>query len=396
MLKKLLIQCAPFIPKNKFVLISIIAGALILAFGISFFVTSSSCITVKQKRPVEGSQGYRVWFGDALQSFNHRGQKICVPDGWEALGATKFGDGWAQYEQHLTGILINKKYFTEQELTFTESNYRVRLLYTASASSHQASEYIRMVTNTFEEVGALYNDTPQEERIPHTVLVTAGLVGVYPNDTLIYPDPRETLTIFVRDHRDVRSEELLIHAVMHLYNRFREESTREYQYNQEPLGAEDFQELEATWAETALRISTPGRTTRLEYLYNVHTAVQTDDFSRITGPPFDEKRAFEQIDPSVIVNKNTSYSNAQYGHYILAPLSMVAVDGLLVQKNTSTDVQEILAKIHTHQETNFFDELRRYLSESDVQRVTRWMQNGETIPVELVESALAYYESKSR
>ena len=47
---------------------------------------------------------------------------------------------------------------------------------------------------------------------------------------------------------------------------------------------EDWQELVATWTESAFLASDKGRERRLRYLYRVHAAVRDDDFSRIHTP----------------------------------------------------------------------------------------------------------------
>lgn len=373
--------------------LALLAGvAFLLAAVLQLIVFPQICEDVKEIRHKEGTQGFRVWFSDKLWTFEHKGRNICIPEGWRAVGAEEINEeeGWARFERNLTGILIHEDSFAEREVTVPESPYVVTLLYPTSVETI-AEDYERIVKNTFSNVGALFPNNTETKK--HTVLVTIGVEETLPQEESVYPDPRESMTIFFSHPNSFRGEELFIHAVMHLHNRFREDLTA-YQNNQNPLFPEDFQELEATWAESAFRSSSEGRLLRANYMYNVHTAVQNKNFTLIEGPPFDNERAFESIEPNVIAEEGTSHVNIQYGHYILAPLAMVAIDGLLQEYGAAADVEIILTRIHANDTVNFFDELRRYIPESELQNIDGWMFGGETVPFSLIQRALQYYETR--
>ena len=363
---------------------------LVVVIAVGRYAFAPECYTVRERVPAEGTQGYQTWYGEDVQSFYHRNRVMCIPDGWRAIGAIETGDGWARYERGKTGVMLREEAFLSRTLTFETSNYAVTLLYPAATSKAALAEYERIVENAFNRVGALFNDAPTQSPRPHTVLVTAGLGGAHPEAPLIYPDPRESVTVFVRSPYDTRAEELLIHAVVHLYNRFRTDFTG-YQKNQSPLQAADFQELEATWAETAFRSSSAGRESRLAYLYTVHTAVKTGNFDLVTGPPFDNKQEFENITPSVVVPRDASELDIQYGHYVLAPLSLVAVDELLYEAGAPATVEKILTKIHAGEADNLFEELARYFNDEKLNTIWRWMDGQETIPQKLIQTASSRY-----
>ena len=373
----------------KIVLLPLVFVALVAVIAGGRLLFAPECYTIRERVPQEGSQGYRTWYGENLKSFYHRNRTMCIPDGWRAIGAIETGDGWARYERDKTGIMIREHSFSERRLTFKDSSYAVTLLYPKDTSEYLLKAYARVIENAFNRTGSLFGDEG-DAVIEHTVLVTAGLGGAHPEAPLIYPDPRESVTVFVRSPYDTRAEELLIHAVVHLYNRFRTDFTG-YQKNQSPLQAADFQELEATWAETAFRSSSAGRESRLAYLYTVHIAVKTGNFDLITGPPFDNKQEFENITPSVVVPRDASELDIQYGHYVLAPLALVAVDGLLYEAGAPATVEKILTKIHAGEADNLFEELARYFDDEELNTIWRWMSEGETIPLELIENASAHY-----
>lgn len=380
-----------YLKTQKYLLVGLGLLALITAGVFNWVIFAPSCIIPEEKRAVEGTQGYRIWFGETLKSFKHFNRKICVSDGWEAVGASERGDGWVRFGKDYTGILIARDGFIEKTLSFEKSNYRVRILFPADIEQSRERTYEASISNAFERVGALYGDSKTDTPIPHVVLVTTGLADQNHGEETVYPDPRENVTIFVRDPHSIRGEELFIHAVTHLYNRFNKNFTA-YQKHQSPLTPEDVQELEATWAETAFRLQRNGREYRLNYLYNVHTAVQTNNFSLITEPPFDNENVFSDIEPSILVTPETSQVNIQYGHYVLAPLAMLALEGLLETQDAPADVEEILTRIHTAGMLNFFDELTRYIPDDELNEVKGWLYTGKTVPFELIQKGFLHYQ----
>ncbi|MBX9765194.1 hypothetical protein K2X83_00975 [Patescibacteria group bacterium] len=362
-----------------------------LAGGLLYYATTIGCSDMPQSvTPVMGSQGFRLWSGPTLISFEHGDKKICIPSGWEALGEETSGNGWARYEKGVSGLTIKKDAFAEAKLTFISSGYEVHFVYPKNTPAGELELYEATIRSAFENVGALFNDSHKNEKRRHTILVTPGVERADELRTPIYPDPRKNLSPYMQPPTSARGEELLIHAIAHLYNRQRAD-LRAYQKNQLPIPAEDFQELEASWSEIAYRTSDSGRRARINYLYNVHTAVQTKNFSLIHTAPFNGDRAgFENIAPNIVVPPDASFLNAQYGHYILGPLTMVAIEGMLAAKNADT-VEKILSRVHA-ENMPFINELSKYLSPEEIAAAKSWMFDGGTIPRALVDAGLTRYE----
>ncbi len=371
----------------KRILIGIGVAALFALAALYFLpLLSSNCLKIEDQKSVAGSQGYRIWSGETLKSFEHAGKRVCVPQGWQAVGATEEGTGWATFEKGMTGVLIRSDAFTSRVIEPTQSSYSVTILYPITTDEKLVERYVGIIENAFDRVGRLFNDVPKDSRRPHTVLITAGITG----NERIYPDPTANISIFMRTPEHPRAEELFIHAVTHLYNRHRIDLIG-YEKLQAPFAEEDWQELEATWAETAFTMSDLLEA-RVDYLYNVHTAVRTGDFSLITEPPFNDQTAFEKITENAVVKPGSPSLDYQYGHYILAPLSMFGVEGLLRQVDSKTDVEDILRKIHNGKANNFFDELKTLLTAEQMEHVRAWFEGEETVPKGLVDVALDYYK----
>lgn len=371
----------------------ILAGAtLLITFSgaLTYYLTDIGCSSIPPVAVTEGSQGYRTWSGPSLTTFEHQGKKICVTDGWEPLGEAASGNGWAQFENNLTGIFIRSADFEEKKLSFVFSSYEVQLVYPKTTSAEELELYEGTVQNAFERIGKLFNDSKDRPKRTHTILVTPGIERTDGSTTPIYPDPRADLSIYVRPPTSGRGEELLIHAIAHLYNRQREDLAG-YQKNQSPIPAGDFQELEASWTELIYRTSQSGRDARREYLYNIHTAVQTRNFSLLKSYPFNSsKEEFDSIRPNVTLQSGASFLEEQYTHYILGPLVMSAIEGLLIEKKATANLETILSNLHRTNE-NFFSALARELGESDMDMVRAWMFEGKTIPYELVQLGINSY-----
>jgi hypothetical protein len=362
-------------------------GALIL-IGILFWGdprTIPNCFPIPTAANQEGTQGYRLWSGESLKSFDTGGKRICIPPGWQPVGEISSGPGFAEFPPNLTGVIIKTDSFASTTITLTNSSYNVTVLYPIATPPALVPAYAALVTHAFNTVGKLFADSSSiSPTRPHTVLITAGLAGDTRGDgTRVYPDPGPNATMLVRSLDQPRSGELFIHAITHLYNRERPDLDA-YENNQSPLKASDWQELEATWSETAFTESEALRLLRVQYLYQVHTAVETQNFSLISGPPFNDAVAFKRIKKSVAVPEDASYLDEQYGHYILAPLVLIATEGLLIQNHTGTSVEKILTDLHTGKSTSFFDALAAVLPKEKVTEVTQWMQGEKTIPQELV------------
>ncbi len=371
----------------------ILAGitlAILCAAALVQYTTAIGCSPIPPVTPMMGSQGFRAWSGPTLISFEHGGKKICIDEGWTALGEKDSGTGWATFEKEKTGVAVQKSAFSEKTLTFVYSAYEVRLIYPKNIPPAELELYEATVRNAFERVGKLFNDSKDNPKRTHTVLLTPGVERTDGLQTPVYPDARENLSIYVQPPQSARGEELILHAIAHLYNRERPDLLA-YQKHQSPLPPGDFQELEASWSESAYRTSNAGLRSRAAYLYNVHTAVQMKNFSLITAAPFNaDKKEFEDIRPSVVVPSDASFLTAQYGHYILGPLTMLATEGMLRENKAGITIEKILSRVHA-EKTNYFETLSEYLSSEEMAALKSWMFEKVTVPYALVEAGMKTY-----
>lgn len=350
----------------------------------AYFMYPRDCYPAHIYSKAQGSQGYRIWENEIFISFEHHGRKICVPVGWAPVGAATASDTWAIFDTGRTGVLIRKDAFSTSQIEATGTRYVITLLYPSTTSPEDIIRYTELVQNAFSVLGSFYGDTAAPSQ--HTVLLTHGLDP----DAFVYPDPSKNLTVMMRHPKDPRGEELLIHAVAHLYNRYSDRE-RKYLEHQGPFTAEEFQELEATWAEIAFAHTDAVRMNRIEYLFHVHSALMNKTYEVVTEPPFNDTSAFSRVVPSIMVPEGGSYLDFQYGHYVLAPLVMVAVDGLLAERGSPATVEQILSDLHRKGEQNFLDRVSSYLTKDDLAAINSWIWGTRAIPRTLIDQGVARY-----
>lgn len=374
--------------------------ALVLLVGASLIWTYASllhgripgtCIEIPKSPFQTGTQGYRTWANEELKSFEHHGKRICIPEGYEALGEKELGDGYALFPTGQTGVVIRSDAFL-REITRPEgSAYEVEIIYPQQTPEEYRNKNRAIIENAFSRVSALFPSAGTEKK-HHTVLITALLAGnTVEEGTRVYPDPSADITMFVRTPDQPRAEELVVHAIMHLHNRYRADLT-EYKKNQLPFAPEDFEEMEATWAETAFLTWPEARVSRLQYLHRIHVAVRTKNFSLISAPPFNNEEEFMAITESVVVPFNAPPLDYQYNHYVLAPLSMVAIEGLFARAGLGGGVEEVLAELHKDPSKNFLEELEKRLGGEVRATAEAYLLGKETIPFDLVLLGAGRYE----
>ncbi len=362
----------------------LIALLVVVLASLAYSLYPRECYPARVPWSIMGSQGYRVFSGETLKSFEHHNRRICVPDGWVALGTKEVGEGWATFAEGYTGVLIKNDAFLSEEITDARGGFSTRLIYPAVTDAGDVMRYKGEVRRVFERIDTLYDGNDAEHN--HTVLITAGIS----DDAFVYPDPHHGVSIYVRPAGDPRGRELFIHAIMHLYNRHRAIG-REYLTAQMPFSPEEFEELEATWAELAFAESSEARLGRTLYLYRVHTALMTKNFGLVTEHPFSDKDAFARVVPQVTVPPESSFLDYQYGHYVLAPLVMVAIDGLLAEAGYDTRVEEILVDIHGKPGQNFLSRVESLVGAQNRTQIDEWVAGHGIIPWPLIERGLKRY-----
>ncbi len=359
--------------------------------AVSVVFLLSGCTPVGPIMPEPGSHGYRFYDSAIFKSFATDDRRRCIPPGWEAVDAAQTGPGWAVFSHGGGGMLVSDA-FSSTTLSFSKSAYTVVLRTPVRDTPERRAEYERMVRNAFERVGALFADEHGTPRT-YTVIVTAGLSGAGGEAGSIYPAPSADVGYIFLPPSHTRSEELFIHGVVHLYNEYRPDAGV-YAEAQAPFLPDDWKEMEAAWAELAFESSDQMRAARREYLVNVHEAVVTKDFSRITAPPFSEATAFAKMRGKLPVPTNASYDDldTQYGHYVLGPLILAGVDGLLLKQKTSESVETLLTKVHTGALVSFYGALRTELPESDISMLKSWIDGSAAIPEALIKAGVARYD----
>lgn len=334
------------------------------------------CSPIPVQTPEKAKHGWSVWQNESFKVFTSTQTPYCLEAGWKELE---------------NGVVIKTDQFSTHTLLLADGLTSINVVYSIHLPHTEVTQYIELIERTFKTVGSFYGNNNIELN-GHTVLISVGIAGDGSTvERSVYPTPTKNLTVLARNIKHPRSEELFIHAVAHLYNR-QLTSGQEYQQNQAPISAEDWQELEASWAEIVFNSDAEARNSRVQDLYEIHEAVQSEIFSPALIFPFNSRSVFEEVRrKGVMLGENPSYSEEEYSHYVLAPLLLVSIDGLLEENNASTSVTTLIQQAQS-ENTNFFALLQEHLSLEHMTLVNDFIFGRAQIPYTLLETGIATYK----
>jgi hypothetical protein len=378
--------------KNAYVW-TILLILLIISSG--FFYTLFSCVAVPEQAQETGTHGWRVWENESFVSFIPQPNKrYCIPSGWESIGAEVDRLGNATFPAAASGIILRSSDFITTHVPIDELGTNINVVYPAQTPDTDVVEYMEIITNAFANVRTLYPNFQTTNLASHTVLITIGIAGDG-NDfkTSVYPNPNQHVTVFVRNKNHRRGEALFVHAVAHLFNRHYTEGLA-YQENQAPIPTQDWQEVEAAWTEIIFQSDKRLRAERVEQLYGIHKSIVTDVFSVSLEFPFNDKNVYEDVRrKSIILGADPTYGEEQYSHYILAPLLLLAIEGLLAEHSPETSVSALLTQAHQNNQ-NFFVLASDHLPKETMPTIGNYIFGKELIPYELLVAGLRRYENQ--
>ncbi len=347
---------------------------------------ADKCSPITTLEPQLGKHGFIQWQNQSYISFVGTSTPYCIPAGFEPL--TDESDTIIQDGKETTTVFIRTEHFKQTYLTLHDQPLRV--VYHHSLSSSEVLEYTTLISNVYSKILTLYPTTTATSIKEHTVLIAEGIAGDgTTSETSVHPSPSKKLTTFVRSKRHWRGEELFIHAVTHQINRY---TDSDYQFNQAPIPPTEWEELEASWAELAFLSDGSARSRRIDALYAIHTAVQTKNYTEGLEYPFHQASVFKTIGrTSLMLSTEPTYAEIEYSHYVLAPLFLVAVDGLLAEYAPEIFVSDLLMKVH-QENSNFFTLLSQKLPEDELDKLFNYLYGNGRIPYEILQKGVNRYE----
>ena len=379
--------CSKYMKKESDVSKKVIICILSVLF-LGLFYKSYACLPVPKQAVKTSTHGYGVWSNSFYKSFIPGDERFCVPNDWKPVGEKALDRGGATFPNEGTGILVKSSDFSATKIPLDKTDFELTAVYLATMPEDELQEYVKIIQRAFNDVGSLYPKNDSLETQKHTVLISVGIAGDgYEFENSIYPNPSQFLSVFAKNISHPRAEDLFIHAATHAYNRFHP-SFQTYQDNQTPLPAGDFEEMEATWAEISFRSSNEELAIRVENLYRTYMAVMMSTPSNDLLYPLNEDRVFKQIsNKSVVVEMDATEGEAEFGHYVLAPLVMLAIEGMLQEQQSLMTLDALLLETHASG-SNFFEHLNKYVPKENVDRILRFIEGQEEIPIELVYTGL--------
>ncbi len=366
----------------------VIVFSVLFIFVVGLFYQQYSCLPTPKQAPKASTHGFEVWSNGSFKSFMPGNKRFCVPKDWEPVGEVSLDKGGAIFPEGSTGILIKSSDFSSIEIPLNTTDFELTALYLKDMPESEVQTYAEIIARAFNDVGSLYPDSMAEPQ-KHTVFITVGIAGDgNAFEASLYPNPSQYISVFAKNRHHSRAEELFIHGATHAYNRFLPHF-QTYQNNQSPIPPGDFEEMEATWAELTFRSSREDLVTRVDNLYRTYEAVMSKNYDAGALYPFNNRRVFEgTLRTSVNVPENATEGEVEFGHYILAPLVMLTIEGMLQEQQSTMDLNSILLEVHSSN-SNFFELLSTQLSADQTSQVQSFIEGRAIIPEELILRGLA-------
>lgn len=244
-----------------------------------------------------------------------------------------------------------------------------------------------MILSTFEEVSRLFPlGFRRNQRTDHFVLVTVGMAGDgFAPETRLFPSPGPDLSVIFHNLDDPRGRELFIHTTTHLFNRRR--ARPQVQPDERGLPRAEYQEMVATWAELAL-IDDARRAGRFEFLLQDYHAVLDEDPATTPVNPLLTPLSSWSGPIGLLPVTPPSFELSEFQHYVLAPLLMLAVDGLLQRSGAAPSLYDLLRELHAGAHPGLLTALAKHLSSNDLATVRGWL-SGTPVSEELARAGVA-------
>ena len=372
------------------------------SYALSEKVDTSVCAPIPAYEDKRNKHALQTWQNDIFKSFlQDKGNPYYeMPAGWMAIGAEdikQFGEKTCvRFPGYQSATFVDPAHFKSQTLQVEGVYFPIKVVWRNTMTPEQEAEYLEVIERGFRDVSRLYPyGAPNSMLSEHTVMITAGVITDKdaPMD-VVYPNVGHNASYIYR-WPEPRMEELLLHAVAHLYNRFR------FMYSYRPtmptLYFGEYQEYVASWVESRFIKSDKSRWERALRLFHIHEVIVRDDVprSREVGGFRRLDNLRDPISANVFKHKPPHKTlKKEYAHYILAPLLLIAVDGVLADMGSDMTVEKILTDVHTNRfGINFYGVLGMHLKPEQMDTYRRWEEGLEPIPRNYIIAGLKRYDT---
>jgi len=141
----------------------------------------------------------------------------------------------------------------------------------------------------------------------------------------------------------------------------------------------------ATWMELAVGAGPERRAQRLDEILGEHLAVQARAPVRLAADSPLLPVVGRADGVSLLQHGFRSRAASEYVHYTVAPLTMLAIDGLLAGQPDHPELRSLLIDVHRGFCAGLREALRRHLDPPEYRRVEGWLRDPATLPIDLVK-----------
>jgi len=362
-----------------------VASLLIAGAGLPAPV-EGECIQPPAYTAQVTKHGHAHWADGRLIAFSHNGEDWSLPPGWVPVGADRVRGTCARFPLTQAAVLVLRDQFRFRPIEIPQLQIRVWRVAPVEFDAARLAIVDAMIASTFEAVADLFPlGLRRGQRADHSVLVTVNLAGDGSQpEARLFPNPGTNLSVIFSNLDDPRGRELFIHTSTHLLNRRR--ARRQTEPEERALPRAEYQEMVATWAELAL-IDDARRSERFDFLMQNYQAVMDGDIATTPSNPLLEPLSGWQGPIGLHGVEPMSFEVSEFQHYVLAPLLMLAVDGLLERAGATPSLLDLLREVHAGRHRGLLAALAKHLARTEVAMVRGWI-SGVRVPEELARAGL--------
>ena len=366
-----------------------------LIFTMVYATISYACPAPPAVTDRTTKHGYTNWQDENILITDNPMAPVAIPTGWQPVGADLTPQGCAFFPKDQAVIFINPQDWEVRTLPHAEAGITLHRYAPKGYDPKLVALSDTWIMNAHRRVRQVYplGLLPNQKQDHHIIILTGRAGDGSDKFNRIFPNPGPYMTPLYRPFDIARAQTTFIHTTSHLFNKRRPRP--ETQPHEPGLPLDEYMEFVASWSDLILNDNPSWMVERTNFLYDIHLLMTDGDPQ--TAPDFTPLSQLKGVPEPVGIPKvdaTLPFAVAEYLHYALSPLLMVALDGLLQKHGGKTDAMTLMQDIHTQKYLGLLDAVRKNLPKSAVEDFHVWLRGGR-IPQDVIDTGLEHLKSRS-
>jgi hypothetical protein len=340
---------------------------------------TNTCVPLPVHVPRGGAFGMERWSDDKLIVTDNMRGRVKGPEYWVPVGSYRMtdpADRCVLFPDGQSTVFINPAHWRVDAYPVPSVGiYAVRFI-PKMFSDAQVDEVDALIQRSYAKVRSLFplglSDFMLQD---HHVLVTTGIAGDgsrRENRIFVFPGPH--LSGIMGEIGSPHNEQFFIRQAVYLFNKMR---PREETFKDDALlVGTAWSDMVGAWAAIALYDNPDVIRRQVDAHYANHAALTDDDED--TWPDPRQYRGIDTLRGPFGMPPHTPRRNAaiRYAVNDLAPLIMIALDGLLAREGKTETMTDFVRMMNTKKELTLPKTMQVVLSPEGYEVFLSWLKGG--------------------